>query len=64
MQGDVPTQSKSQALSQDDISSVQQLLLQNTKVLAKFQEVLRKDNRDIAIMTDAHQNDSLSLMVT
>ena len=64
MQGDTPAQSKSQALSQDDISNVQQLLLQNTKVLAKLQEVLRKDNRDIAIMTNAQQNDSLSLMVT
>lgn len=64
MQGDVPAQSKSQALSQDDISNVQQLLLQNTKVLANLQEVLRKDNRDIAIMTNAQQDDSLALMVT
>ena len=64
MQGDTLNQSKSQTLSQTDIESVQHLLVQNTKALTKLQEVLRKDNRDIAIMADAQQMEGLSVMVT
>lgn len=55
-------QNKSQALSQSDIDDVQQLLIQNTKVLTKLQEVLRRDNRDVAIMSDIQQNTGVALM--
>lgn len=63
LQGGAPVKSDSQTLSQGDIDSVQQLLIQNTKVLSKLQEVLRKDNRDIAIMAEAQHSNGLSLMV-
>ncbi len=63
MQGTAPAQSKSQTLSQGDVDQVQQLLIDNTRVLGKLQEVLRKDNRDIAIMVEAQHNNGLSLMV-
>lgn len=63
MQGDTPAQTKSQALSQNDVESMQHLLLQSTKVLANLQEVLRKDNRDIAIMADFQQTNGVSRMV-
>ena len=59
MQGDTPAQSKAQSLSQTDIESIHHLLLQNTKVLTKLQEVLRKDTRDIAIMAAAQQTEGL-----
>ncbi|DBA99357.1 TPA: hypothetical protein ACH3X3_011957 [Trebouxia sp. C0006] len=64
MQGDAPVQRNLQSLSQSDINDVQQMLIDNTKVLTKLQEVLRKDNRDIAIMAEAQHNDDLALMVT
>ena len=63
MQGDACAHSKPQSLSQGEIQDVQQLLVQNTKVLSKLQEVLRKDNRDIAIMAEAQHNSGLALMV-
>ena len=62
LQGQPSAQNKSQALSQNDIDDVQQLLIQNTKVLTKLQEVLRRDNRDIAIMSDIQQSNGLALM--
>ncbi|KAL3153835.1 hypothetical protein ABBQ32_013411 [Trebouxia sp. C0010 RCD-2024] len=55
-------QNKSQGLSERDVDDVQQLLIQNTKVLTKLQEVLRKDNRDIAIMSDVQHDNGLALM--
>lgn len=55
-------QNRSQALSQSGVDDVQQLLIQNTKVLTKLQEVLRKDNRDIAIMSDVQHSNGLALM--
>ena len=64
MQGDAPVQRSLQSLSQGDIHDVQQMLIDNTKVLTKLQEVLRKDNRDIAIMAEAQHNSGLALMVT
>ncbi len=64
MQGDAPAQQNPQSLTQSDINDVQQMLIDNTKVLTKLQEVLRKDNRDIAIMAEAQHNDGLALMVT
>jgi hypothetical protein len=64
MQGDAPAQQNPQSLTQSDITDVQQMLIDNTKVLTKLQEVLRKDNRDIAIMVEAQHNDGLALMVT
>ncbi|DBA75950.1 TPA: hypothetical protein ACH3X2_008889 [Trebouxia sp. C0005] len=64
MQGDAPAQRNLQSLTQSDINDVQQMLIDNTKVLTKLQEVLRKDKRDIAIMAEAQHNDGLALMVT
>ncbi len=64
MQEDAPAQRNLQSLSQSDINDVQQMLIDNTKVLTKLQEVLRKDNRDIAIMAEAQHNHGLGLMVT
>lgn len=64
MQGDAPAHQNLQSLTQSDIVDVQQMLIDNTKVLTKLQEVLRKDNRDIAIMAEAQHNDGLALMVT
>ncbi len=64
MQGDAPVQRNLQSLSQSDINDVQQMLIDNTKVLTKLLEVLRKDNRDIAIMAEAQHNNGLALMVT
>lgn len=63
MQGDAPVHRNLQSLTQSDIVDVQQMLIDNTKVLTKLQEVLRKDNRDIAIMAEAQHNDGLALMV-
>ena len=62
-QGQHSAQNKSQALSQSEIDNVQQLLIQNTKVLTKLQEVLRRDNRDIAIMSDIQHSNGLALMI-
>ena len=64
MQGDAPAQRNPQSLTQSDINDVQQMLIDNTKVLTKLQEVLRKDNRDTAIMAEAQHNDGLASMVT
>lgn len=60
LQGQSPAHS--QALSQSDIDDVQQILIQNTKVLTKLQEVLRRDNRDIAIMSNIQQSNGMALM--
>ena len=62
VQADGPVNGHMQPLNQNDLDSVQQLLTQNQKVLTKLQGVLRKDNRDVAIMSQT--NDELSLMVT
>lgn len=64
MQAQQSEQVKPQALSQSDVDDVQQLLIQNTKVLTKLQEVLRRDNRDIAIMSDIQHSNGLALMTT
>ena len=56
-------QDQGHALSQSDVDSIQQLLIQNTKVLTKLQEVLRKDNRDVAIMSEAQHSNGLALMM-
>ena len=60
---DNAAQSSQQVIGQDDIVGVQQVLIQNTKVLAKLQEVLRKDNRDIAIISEAQDKSGLALMI-
>ena len=62
LQGQSSAQTHCQALSQSDIDDVQQLLIQNTKVLTKLQEVLRRDNRDIAIMSNIQQSNGMALM--
>lgn len=62
MQTDGPLNVHKLSLNQSDIDSIQQLLTQNQKVLTKLQEVLRKDNRDVAIMSQCSSD--LSLMVT
>ena len=64
MQAQQSAHVKPQSLSQSDSDDVQQLLIQNTKVLTKLQEVLRRDNRDIAIMSDIQHNNGLALMTT
>ena len=64
LQGQPSTQNKSQALCQSDIDDVQQLLIQNTKVLTKLQEVLRRDNRDTAILSNTQQSNGLALVTT
>ena len=62
MQSDAPLNDHKQTLDQGDIDSIQQLLTQNQKVLTKLQEVLRKDNRDVAIMSQCSSD--LTVMVT
>lgn len=62
LQAQQSAQVKPQTLSQSDVDDVQQLLIQNTKVLTKLQEVLRRDNRDIAIMSDIQHSNGLALM--
>lgn len=52
---------RAQPLSQQDLDGIHSLLLQNQKVLTKLQEVLRKDDRDVAIMS---QPSSDLLMMT
>ena len=57
-------QGRSMTLTPHEVDSAQQLLVHNTKALTTLQEVLRKDNRDVAILAEAQQSKGLALMVT
>lgn len=59
MQTAAADSSSVQPLSQNDLDSIQQLLTQNQKVLTKLQEVLRKDNRDCAILAQTNHDPML-----
>lgn len=50
------TSAHMQPLNQHDLDSIQQLLTQNQRVLTKLQEVLRKDNRDCAILSQSNND--------